>query len=261
MSILTEIQAKPWLLVSDIDDTLTGDPAALTDLAGALKGAGDHVIFAVNSSRPAVSVAETLTEDFPNNLLPAAIITALGTEISCDGTVLTSWQSRFSGWPHRKVFEILADLGHVPHDSIYQTELKVSFAVRGGRAQTIARRAISNAGINCEIIASGSDDFDVIPKGAGKAAATLFLAEHFSVEPSCLVVAGDSGNDLSMFLAAPNRIAVGNARRELIDALEPGSFYHAQKAQAAGVHEGLVHFGVLPSPETTEQTGEWTKKP
>ena len=261
MSTAPEVQSRPWLVVSDIDDTLTGDAAALKCLATAVEGAGRQVIFAVNSSRPADSVAATLAEEFPGNFLPASVITALGTEISVDGTVLTSWRSRFSGWPHRKVFEILNGLGHEPHDGLYQTDLKVSFAIAGELSQAAARRALKEAGIECEIISSGGDDFDVIPKGAGKEAATLFLADYFKVELSRLVVAGDSGNDLSMFLAVRNRIAVGNARRELIDALEPGSFYHARNAQAAGVHEGLVHFGVLPYSETTEQTGEWVKKP
>ncbi|MBW4709040.1 HAD family hydrolase [Roseobacter sp. YSTF-M11] len=247
MSPLDAAHAHPWLLVSDIDDTLTGDPDALLALADALEQAGDALLLSVNSSRPAASVAATLAEEFPANLRPAATITALGTEISVGGAQLGSWQSQFSGWPHRRVFEILSELGHVPHDSIYQTKYKVSFAVSCEQSQANARRALSQAGIACEIIASGPDDFDVIPKGAGKAAATLFLVGHFGVDRARLVVAGDSGNDLAMFLAARHRIAVGNARRELIDALEPRSFYHARMAHAAGVHEGLMHFGALPN--------------
>lgn len=247
MSARNSAHVRPWLLVSDIDDTLTGDAKALTDIADALEDAGDRLVFAVNSSRPSVSVATTLAEEFPPNLVPAAAITALGTEISIAGEMLASWQSRFDGWPHQKVFDTLAGLGHAPHGPVFQTPRKVSFAVPGERSQAEARRALSEAGIDCEIVVSGTDDFDVIPKGAGKAAATLFLAAHFGIDLSRLVVAGDSGNDLTMFQAARHRIAVGNARRELIDALEPKSFYHARKAHAAGVREGLIHFGVLPS--------------
>ncbi|MBT8418686.1 MAG: HAD family hydrolase [Silicimonas sp.] len=249
MSNPTAPQALPWLLISDIDETLTGDPEALIDLANAIEHASDRLIFAVNSSRPAVSVAPTLANEFPANLVPAAQITALGTEISIDGNKLATWRSQFSNWPHRKVFELLTGLGHVPHDPVYQTAQKVSFAIRGERSQIAARRALSDAGIECRIIVSGDDDFDVIPTGAGKAAATRFLAAHFGTDLSHLVVAGDSGNDLDMFQAARHRIAVGNARKELIDALEPGSFYHARNAHAAGVREGLVHFGALPGPD------------
>lgn len=249
MSTLSDPQAQLWLLVSDIDDTLTGDHEALVDLANALERAADRLIFAVNSSRPAVSVATTLANEFPANLVPTATITALGTEVSISESVLSAWQSRFAGWPRDRAYQLLIELGHAPHDSIFQTAQKVSFAVRGEQAQFAARRALSDANIECEIIASGVDDFDVIPKGAGKAAATEFLAAHLGIDHSKLVVAGDSGNDLTMFQAARHRIAVGNARKELIDALEPGSFYHARSAHAAGVHEGLVHLGVLPDPD------------
>lgn len=250
-------KAPQWLVVSDIDDTLTGDAQALAELAHALKDAGDRVKFAVNSSRPAASVAATLVEEFPENLTPHAVITALGTEVSVGGNALTAWQSRFSGWPHHLVFAILAGLGHQPHDQVYQTQRKVSFAVPV-EAQPEARQALAEAGIGCEIIASGQDDFDVLPKGAGKAAASRFLASHLNVDASYLVVAGDSGNDLDMFHAAPHRIAVGNARRELIDKLTPGSFYHARRHYAAGVHEGLRHFGVLPSAERNSHHTEGT---
>ncbi len=238
-----------WLLVSDIDDTLTGDDAALAKLADAIQRAGDGLIFAVNSSRPAVSVAETLNDVFPPGLIPDAVITALGTEISVTGKPLASWRSRFDGWPHQTVFDLLGSLGHTPHDSIFQTPRKVSFAVPQD-ARADARRALES--IDCRIIASGTDDFDVVPKDAGKDTATLALADHFNIPLTQLIVAGDSGNDLAMFRAAQNRIAVGNARSELTDALAPATFYHASRSHAAGVHEGLIHFGALPMTETND---------
>jgi len=237
-----------WLLVSDIDDTLTGDDDALAALAALLARHRDRLRLAVNSSRPAASVADTLADEFPPGLVPDAAITALGTEIAVAGRPLASWQARFAGWPHGRAFAILAGLGHRPHDAIFQTPRKVSFAVPAGAAQAAARRALAQAGIECQVIASGKDDFDVIPEGAGKGAATLHLAAEFGVAPARVIVAGDSGNDLAMFRAVRRGIAVGNARRELIEALEPGTFYHARAAHAAGVIEGLVHFGAIPAP-------------
>lgn len=260
MTALQRTPAQRWLAVCDIDDTLTGDAQALQDLAHALNDAGKSVVLAVNSSRPAASVAATLAQDFPDNLVPDAVVTALGTEISVGGTAVPAWQSRFSGWPHDSVFAILAAQGHQPHDPMYQTAHKVSFAVPKSK-QADARRALSDAGIGCDVITSGHDDFDVLPRGAGKASATLFLAQYFGIDQSCLVVAGDSGNDLDMFLAAPNRIAVANARTELIDALPPGSFYHARHPFAAGVHEGFRHFGMLPSPTANTRLSAGASEP
>lgn len=246
---MRNLVAEPWLLVSDIDDTLTGDEPALAALADAIEAARDRLVFAVNSSRPSASVATTLAEVFPRNLVPDAIITALGTEISIGGTVLSTWQERFDGWPSTQVFEILSGLGHAAHDPMFQTTRKVSFAIRGAAAQERARDALVGAGIPCQIIASGIDDFDVIPEGAGKAAATLFLADHYGIDLSQLVVAGDSGNDLAMFRVARHRIAVGNARQELIEALRDEPCIHAGADHAAGVHQGLASLGVLSCPQ------------
>lgn len=242
---------RPWLLVSDIDDTLTGDDRALAHFAQVIRRNRRRLWFAVNSSRPAASVARTLSTVFPDGLAPDAVITALGTEISVAGKPLPDWEARFSGWPHRRVFAILRSLGHRPHDAQLQTHRKVSFAVPPGAPQRVARQTLEREGIPCRIIASGIDDFDVIPQVAGKDTATLVLAGALGCEVSRVIVAGDSGNDLAMFLAVPNRIAVANARPELIGALKGYSFYHAREPHAAGVLEGLVHFGALPA-ETLE---------
>ena len=240
-----DTQAQPWLLVSDIDETLTGDAAALEALTERLTANRHRLRVAVNSSRPSGSVSETLTSEFPVGFVPDAVITALGTEITVGGAPVASWEKRFAGWPAERVHTILAGLGHAPHADEFQTRFKVSYAVPP-EGQATARAALSSAGIDCRIIASGVDDFDVLPTEAGKGAATLHLAAEMGVPRDRLVVAGDSGNDLAMFAVAPNRIAVGNARRELVEALEPGGFYHAKRNYAGGVLEGLIHFGALP---------------
>jgi len=245
MSALTS-SGSDWLLVSDIDDTLTGDDQALRFFADVIARHRRRLCFAVNSSRPSASVVRTLKDVFPPGLVPDALITALGTEISVADHPLEDWSARFRGWPSGRVFELLKALGFRPHDAEFQTSRKVSFAVPAGQAQLSAREALATAGIPCRTIASGADDFDVIPDGAGKDAATLYLAKALGFDLGNVIVAGDSGNDAAMFLAARNRIAVANARKELIGALEGFPYYLATRPHASGVLEGLVHFGALP---------------
>ncbi len=237
---------REWLFISDIDDTLTGDDAALKHLSEVLAGNRERLWFVVNSSRPSGSVADTLINVFPAGLTPDAVVTAMGTEISVGGENLTVWQDRFDGWPQARIFEILQDLGHTPHDAIYQTSWKVSFAVPvEARAEAVA--ALEGENLNCQIIASGTSDFDVLPATAGKGEATRFLAAHLGIAADHVVASGDSGNDVELLKAAEHRIAVGNARQELLDALPPVPFYHARAKHAAGVLEGLMHFGVVPA--------------
>jgi sucrose-phosphate synthase len=62
-----------------------------------------------------------------------------------------------------------------------------------------------------------------------------------------VIVAGDSGNDRSMFDAYAYGVVVGNAKPELKQLQEElGSdtaVYFAERSYAAGVLEGLRHYG------------------
>jgi len=234
-----------WLLISDVDDTLTGDERALRAFVDAVAGNAPKLKVALNSSRPAASVDRTVAEVFPADFKPDAIITAMGTQIRIDGQWADDWTDRFAGWPRAAIAAVVAGLGHRAHDEEYQTEYKASFAVPRGEAQEKVIAELKRGDLPCRVIASGSDDLDILPPGGGKDNATLFLAERFGVDPGRrLIVAGDSANDLAMFHVAGRAIAVGNARDELIHAMSKHTAYHAKAHHAAGVLEGLQHFGV-----------------
>ncbi len=236
----------PWLLVSDVDDTLTGDGAALEALWSVVSSHRDGLRLALNSSRPAASVDATLAEVFPSGFAPDAVITAMGTQIRVGGAWVDEWTNRFMGWPYEDIFRLLASLGHRPHAAEFQTPAKVSFAVPAGAEQQAVREALERQGLPCRIIASGTDDLDILPPNAGKDHATVFLARHLNIPVQQLVVAGDSANDLAMFQVAPHAIAVGNARDELVQQMPQATSYHANASHAAGVLEGLRHFNALP---------------
>lgn len=245
MTEATDIHG-PWLLVSDIDDTLTGDREALERLWQALKAHGSGITLALNSSRPAVSVDQTLAEYFPSGFLPDAIITGLGTEIRLGRYPLESWQRQFLDWPDRDVRRMVTEMGYSPHADIFQTEGKASFAVPGkAEAERVLQR-LGKEGIPFKHIYSGASDLDILAPGAGKDAAMRHLAEHLGISLDKTVAAGDSGNDLALFEAAGKAIAVGNAREELLAAMPQDKTYHASASHAAGVLEGLIKLGLLP---------------
>ncbi|MEM1027407.1 MAG: HAD-IIB family hydrolase [Planctomycetota bacterium] len=234
-----------WLLVSDVDDTLTGDDAALSRWVEAVAARRPKLWVALNSSRPADSVDRTLAEVFPSDFAPDAIITAMGTQVRVGGEWVEAWTQRFADWPRDEIAQVVASLGHRPHNAEYQAPHKASFAVPQGEAQAEVEAVLAQRDLPCRIIASGRDDMDILPPGGGKDHATLFLAEHLGVDPRThLIVAGDSANDLAMFQVAGRSIAVGNARAELIDAMPADTSYHAEARHAAGVLEGLEHYRV-----------------
>jgi len=96
---------------------------------------------------------------------------------------------------------------------------------------------------------SGADGclfVDVMPMAAGKGRALAYVREAlFSMAASQCVVAGDSGNDVAMFEGDVARgIMVGNAKSELLAVRQPGHFV-ADASYAAGLLEGLRHYGLL----------------
>lgn len=236
-----------WLIVSDIDDTLTGDREALSRLWAALQPLRGAVRLALNSSRPAASVDETIRSDFPSGFSPDAIITGLGTEIRIGNAFLPDWSSRFETWPRQEIVNLVSRFGHQPHRDEFQTRGKASFSVPDAEAVDMLLAALSARGLPVQALYTGESDLDLLAPDAGKDKAMMFVARHFGVPNGRIIAVGDSGNDLAMFEAADRAIAVGNARRELRQRAPRYKTYFARAAHAAGVQEGLQAFGVLPS--------------
>lgn len=228
-----------WLLVTDVDDTLDGDAGSLRELAAE----SARFLLVLNSSRPRRSVLATM-ERFPDDLAVDGVVTALGTEILLGGENDEEWSESFRSWDRTVVDELMAREGFEPHPPEMQTPFKASFSVPASRGEEIRAKLLGLLP-ETRVILSGESDFDAIPLAAGKDKAALRVAERFGVPLGRLVVAGDSGNDLAMFDAVEQAIAVGNARRELLDRADPARTYFAEAGHAAGILEGLRHWGAL----------------
>jgi hydroxymethylpyrimidine pyrophosphatase-like HAD family hydrolase len=95
---------------------------------------------------------------------------------------------------------------------------------------------------------------DLLPADSAKDTAVRHLAELADTPVERVAYAGDSGNDLAAFLGGFAGIVVGNAPQDLKDRLraardqagEPLRLHFAEARFAAGVLEGLQHFGVVP---------------
>jgi sucrose-6F-phosphate phosphohydrolase len=242
--------SRPWLLVADVDDTLTGDREALETLWNAVVSHRERLLLVLNSSRPAASVDTTIEQCFPAGFAPDAIITAMGTQIRVDGAWLDEWGSRFLDWPRERIVAIVESLGFEPHADEFQAPAKASFAVPGHDSAAKVLNILAGNGLRFEAFHSGDSDLDILAPGAGKDQAMRFLAGFYDIPLERVVAAGDSGNDLAMFEAAGRSIAVGNARAELIEAVSKEKTYCAKARHAAGVLEGLVDLGILPDCRT-----------
>ena len=79
--------------------------------------------------------------------------------------------------------------------------------------------------MRADLIDSSNRDLDVLPAGVSKGSAAKYLAGRWSIPKSRVIVAGDSGNDESLFVQRFPGIVVANAQIVLLRAHGSSSFW------------------------------------
>ncbi len=254
--------SEPWILATDIDNTLTGDAQALRRLAIQLAAeqARGKLFLILSTGRRLEQVLNGFSlEGIPE---PKAIITQVGTEIYLppfepDSAPLPDWDSWLRDqFGRKRAISFLSGIeGLEMQPDKYNTFLKVSCYLdktpNPEMAASNIRDRISEANLEevYQVIWSSGRDLDIIPSAAGKGKAIRYLIEFLGFGSPGVVVAGDSGNDRSMFEEFERGIVVANAQPELKRLRDEGSYpgiYFAKQPFAAGVEEGLQSLDLLP---------------
>ena len=240
------------LLATDLDGTFIGDQDSMFELWQDLRSQRISLVFSTGRHMDSI-------EDFyqlHDPVFPAhACVCMVGTEIwHLNGGVYErdeEWARFLSqGWDRRAVEDITGSVPHVvPQPDEWQSPLKASYFVDDGKGEAVAavKEGLEEAGISAKVVYSGDRFLDVLPAGSGKGEAVAKVVASLGVTPDRVVTAGDSGNDLDMMRPdlGFRGIAVGNSRPELLSADLP-NLYHARASFAAGVKEGLIHYGWIP---------------
>ena len=239
-----------WLLVSDIDNTLTGDDTALEKLMRVLETNRDRIAFGVASGR-SLELVEDAVQEY-GLLEPSLIISSVGSEIDGEGDVGERYETHVgAGWERERVVETLGNLeGLTFQDEIGQRPYKVSFNTTSDVMPRV-EAAIRAAGMNVALIHSHGEFLDVLPERAAKGKAVRFVAEAYGLTLEKIIVAGDSGNDADLLTCGAKAVVVGNYSTELEPVLHDKNIYVAKAFYAAGVLEGLGHYGVITSSQVT----------
>lgn len=114
-------------------------------------------------------------------------------------------------------------------------------------------RRLEEGKLSCQVIYSHGQFLDILPKRASKGKAINYLKYKYEFPSSKVMVAGDSGNDKDMILGATNGLVVGNHSEELEILRGKVRVFFSLKTYAAGIIDGLVHYGFIPPHEDQEQ--------
>ncbi|MFD6156039.1 HAD-IIB family hydrolase [Nocardia sp. NPDC060256] len=232
------------ILVTDLDGTLLGGTTAdrrrLRDTL--IRHPEVTVVFA--TGRGIESIREVLRD--PLVPQPRWIIADVGASIidGADLTPVAAPQARLrAGWPGTE--RVRAALQQFPA-LIYQAEVaqdgRCSFHLPpAGLTPELIDTVVR---LGCSWQYSGNTYFDVLPAHANKGNALVLLAEEQGWSLDAVLVAGDSGNDRSMFGRGAHGVLVGNAERDLLTAVPVAQAAHRPDLPgAAGILAALRDLG------------------
>ena len=242
-------------IVTDLDNTLVGNVTATQEFNRTILDGDGAVRLVYATGRSYVSALRLKAR--ADLLEPDYWITGVGSEIYQGMTIDRTWSDYLAHqWDRSALWAIAKQVSREfpalisqPKDT--SNEHKISFYLyddEAGKVLEILRDRIAESGLAAQVIYSSNEDVDILPIRCDKGLAMRYLMEKTGFDNTNTVVCGDSGNDIGLFKQNTLGIVVGNARSELLEwCREFGSetVLFARSDYAAGILEGLVHFGVV----------------
>ena len=198
---------SPFLFVTDLDNTLVGDDAALKKLNQKLaehrQKYDSKIVYATGRSL----YLYRLLAEAKSLLPPDALITAVGTEMYFDqqqSQYDPEWAGILSqGWNREEIVAIASQFEQLqPQPNSEQNPYKISYYLAETEAESVLtqlKTALEEEGFDIKLIYSAGQDLDLLPRNGDKGLAVQFLREKWNIAPEKTIVCGDSGNDISMF--------------------------------------------------------------
>ncbi len=236
------------VLVTDVDDTLTGDDAALTTLLEVLETSDAKVGFGIATGRnlnESLALLEKLEVRVPD-----VLITAAGTELHYGTRLVTdrSWERQIRyRWDRDEAEHVVGAIPGLTPVAKSATKYRLRYRLDPKRAPSLReiRRRVRQEGLRVTTILDHEVYLDVIPVRASPGLAIRFFCFKWNLEPQRLLVAGDSGNDWDMLSGDTLGVVVSNHTPELERLRGRPRVYFANSPHARGILEGIDYYDFL----------------
>lgn len=235
-------------LISDIDNTLLGDKQALKKLMQLLDRNQEKVAFGVATGRSIESATDILRKHQVK--IPDILITSVGTEIHYSRKLVpdAGWAAHIRYmWRRGALAEALSMFpGLTLQAAENQREFKLSYLAKPHQIPPLNELYdyLHALKLRAQLVYSHEEFLDVLPIRASKGHAIRYLAYKWGLPLKNFLVAGDSGNDIEMLIGDTLAVVVGNYSPELSPLKNLEQIYFAKGHFAAGILEGLEHYGI-----------------
>lgn len=236
------------LIMTDLDNTLTGDAVGLQEFLQILRD-NDDIGFGIATGRCHESAINFIRElELP---APDVLETAAGTELYYgeDQVEDVSWRRQIDfHWKPDEIRNVMEQFpGITLQSNENQSEFKVSYELNTEVAPDLAtiRKAIRQAKLRANLIFSLGMYLDIIPVRGGCGNTLRHLLYKWGFSPEQVLVAGDSGNDEGMLKGRTLGVVVGNYSPELNKLRKFPRIYFAEAEHARGIIEGINYYHFL----------------
>jgi len=242
-----KLRYRDRAIVTDLDQSLIGDKAALRELLTVIRENRKNVSFAIATGRRVDSAMAVMKKQgIPS---PDIFITSLGTRIQY-GQALTDddvWADHIDyDWSVRRIRLALSRLpGLIPQEQRQQTPFKISYYYDEQNAPSLdeLNTLLRQQEITANVVMSFGQFLDVIPARASKGQALRYVAQRLEIPLEQMLVAGGSGADEDMMRGNTLAVVVANRHHEELSPLpSKDRIYFAKKSYAAGIIEAVEHY-------------------
>lgn len=238
------------LIITDIDNTLTGDEEALGRFVHLVKNIPDHIGFGVATGRRKEAALQFLKDlGVPRPLL---LISSVGTEIYYGEELVedSSWRQQINdkSWKPGEIRSTLKGVeGLWLQEPEFQSDFKISYKLDPSKGLTAPkiRSLLRHNKLKAKVILSMSIFLDIIPIRAGDGMAVRQLSFRWGIPWENILIVGDCGNDEEMLKGETLGVVVSNYSPELARIQNYPRVYFSEKSYADGIIDGIEYYNFL----------------